>query len=107
MYKVALLSQQREADYLCLKLKSCKRAISLTNSPVTVVVTLYSDSANDLATTYCFLHFHEIKESPKKTQKLEMNLLILGQPAQSAPQQDFRCKVDCAEKKRPYPGLFL
>ena len=45
---------------------------------------LYFASAEDLETIDCFLDFHEIRESPKKMQKLVANLLVSIEDAQFA-----------------------
>ena len=53
---------------------------------MTIAVDLYSDSAEDLDTTCYFLHFQEIKDSPRKIQKPDIDLLVSGHAAQSASQ---------------------
>ncbi len=45
------------------------------------------------------------KESPKKMQKLVMDLRVLGQPAQSESQNPFNCKVVADRKNKPWPGV--
>ena len=40
--------------------------MSQTISLVTVAMALYLDYAEDLDTACCFLHFQEIKDSPRK-----------------------------------------
>lgn len=68
------------------KPKGLSEAMSQTTSLVTVAIDLYFDSVEDLDTTYCFLLFKEISESPKNTQKLVIDLLVSGQAAQSTSQ---------------------
>ena len=51
---------------------------------MTVAIDMYSDYAEDLDTACCFLHFQEIKDLPRKTQKPDINLLVSGHAAQSA-----------------------
>ena len=42
---------------------------------------LYSDLADDLETTCYFLYFHDIKDSPRNTQKPKIDLLLSTQAA--------------------------
>ena len=70
-------------------------------SHVTTAIDRYSASADDLDIVCCFLDFHDIKESPRKTQNLVTDLLESGQPVQSESQKAFRCKVEAVEKKTP------
>ena len=62
---------------------------------------LYSASAEDLENIDCFLDFHEIRESPKKMQKLVVDLLVSIQDAQYASVYAFRCKSDLDDKRMP------
>ena len=66
--------------------KGLNKAINHKISLVTIAIALYSDSAEDLKTTCCFLHFQEIRESYRNTQKPETNLLVSMQASQSASQ---------------------
>ena len=75
--------------------------MSQTTSLVTVAIDLYSDSAEDLDTTCCFLLFQEISESLINTQKPVIDLLVSGQAAQSASQYDFNCNSDLADRNKP------
>ena len=45
-----------------------------------------AEDIEDLETTCCFLHFQEIRESPRNTQKSKTDLLVSMQAAQSASQ---------------------
>ena len=54
------------------------------SSHVAKVIARYSASALDQATTSCFLLFQDIKLPPIKTQYPEVELLSVGEPAQSA-----------------------
>ena len=101
MYKATLLSQQREFACLCSNPKVLSNAMSHTFSLVTVAIALYLDSTEDQDTTYCFLHFQEIKESPKKIQKPKMDLLVSGQAAQSASQYALSFNSESAERNKP------
>ncbi|XP_050249761.1 WAT1-related protein At1g09380-like [Quercus robur] len=60
-------------------------------SHIATSIDLYSASAVDLETVFCFLDFQETNESPKKTQKPVMDLLESGQVAQSASAKAFMC----------------
>ena len=60
----------------------------------------YPASADDLETVCCYLDFHEIKESPKKTQKPVTDLQEFGQPAQFESQNAFNCKDEDVGKKK-------
>jgi len=51
-----------------------------------MAIALYSDLAKDFETTCWFLHFQEIRESPRNTQKPETDLLVSMQAAQLASQ---------------------
>ena len=53
------------------KAKSFNNTIIHTTSLLTLAIALGLDSAEDLETTSCFLHFHEINDSPRKTQNPE------------------------------------
>ena len=81
--------------------------MSQTISLVTVAMALYSDSTEDLDTTCCFLHFQEIKESPRKMQKPKTDLLVSGHAAQSASQYDLSFNSDSADRNKPWPGLLF
>ena len=62
---------------------------------------LYSASTENLEITDCFLDFHEIKESPKKTQYPVVDLLVSTQDAQSTFVYAFKCKSDLDDKRIP------
>ena len=62
---------------------------------------LYSTSTEDLETMDCFLNFHEIRESPKKTQYPVVDLLVSTQDAQSTSVYAFKCKSDLDDKRIP------
>jgi len=55
--------------------------LSQTSSQAAEAIVLYSASALDLATTRCFLLFHEIKLPPMETQYPDVDLLSEGDPA--------------------------
>ena len=56
------------------------------SSQVATVIALYSASALDLATTFCFLLFHETRFPPTDTQYPEVERLSMGDYVQSASQ---------------------
>ena len=70
-------------------------------SETATAMALYFDSAEDRETVCCFLDFHEIKDSPRKTQNPVTDLLVSGQEAQSASVKAFRCRSDLLEKNKP------
>ena len=45
-------------------------------SQTAIAMDLYSDSAEDRDIVYCFLDFHEMRDSPKKTQNPITDLLV-------------------------------
>ena len=53
-------------------------------SQTATAIDLFSDFAEDCETVCCFFDFHEIKDSPRKTQNPVTDLLVLGHEAQSA-----------------------
>jgi hypothetical protein len=70
-------------------------------------IDLYSDYAEVLEIVSCFLDFQEIKEEPRKTQKLVIDRRVSKQPAQSASQNALSLKSESVGKKRPWPGAAL
>lgn len=52
------------------------------NSHTVRAMDLYSTSAVDQATTDCLLLYQEIGDLPRRTQKLVVDLLVEGHPAQ-------------------------
>ncbi|KAL5701104.1 hypothetical protein ACHQM5_026479 [Ranunculus cassubicifolius] len=44
----------------------------------------YSASVDDFETESCFLHFQEIRASPRNIHQPVVDFLVSGQPAQSA-----------------------
>ena len=65
---------------------------------MTLVIDRYLDLVEDWDTACCFLHFQDIKESPKNMQKLEIDLFVYGQLPQSASQYDLSCKLEFSDK---------
>ena len=55
---------------------SSSNCLSQISSQVAEAIALYSASALDLATTFCFLLFQEIKLSPIETQYSEVDILL-------------------------------
>lgn len=81
MNKAAWLSHLSVAGVRFLSPKSLKRQNNKVTSQELNAVALYS--AEDLATTYCFLDFHDTGEAPNKMQNLVVDLLEVEQLAQS------------------------
>ena len=79
----ALLSQKRRIGSEGVMPKSCKSCLIQSNSLVVEANARYSASADERETVDYFLDFHDTKQSPRKTQKLETNLHESGQEAQS------------------------
>ena len=50
-------------------------------SQTATAIDLYLDSAEDHETVCCFFDFHEIKDSPRKTQNPMTDFLVLGHEA--------------------------
>ena len=96
-----LLSQKINEDELVLKPKSVRRYLNHTSSLVTAAIARYSASVEDFETMVCFLDFHEIKESPKKTQKPVTERLVSIHPAQSESLKALSCMDDFVEKNKP------
>lgn len=63
-----LLSQCRVVDGMLWIPRSQSSVLSQVTSHTVRAIALYSASADDLATTFCFLVFHEIGKLPRKTQ---------------------------------------
>ena len=63
--------------------KSFNRFTNYISSHVALAIDLHSASVEDLAIVFCFFDFQETKESPIKTQKLVVDLLVSGQVPQS------------------------
>ena len=55
------------------------------SSLVTAATTRYLASVDERETIVCFLDFHEINDSPKKTQNPVTDLRVSTHPAQSKP----------------------
>jgi hypothetical protein len=64
----------------------------------------YSASVEDLETQSCFLHFHEIKASPRKMHQPVIDFLVFGQPAQLASLYEVKLRVNCVGKNNPRVG---
>ena len=73
-------------------------------SQTATAIDLYSNSAKDRETICFFFDFHEIKDSPRKTQNPVTDLLVSGHKAQSASAKAFKCSSDLLEKKKSWPG---
>ena len=76
IWRVVSLSQNSVVGSLLWIPKSRRRAINQINSQVTLAIARYPVSAENRETMLYFLYFHEIKESPRKTQKPLMDLLV-------------------------------
>jgi len=60
----------------------------------------YSAAAQGLGMVGCFLHFHEIRKSPRKTHHPTVEWRVSGHPAQSASAQNWRGAVEATSTKR-------
>ena len=60
----------------------------------------YPTSVEDLETTSCFLHFQEMRESPRNTQKLVVDLQSIGSLAQSTSEYACSSKDEVDGSKR-------
>jgi hypothetical protein len=67
----------------------------------------YSASDEDLETVNCFLDFQQTRDWPMKKQKPVIDLLVSGQPPQSASLNPDSCKEEFLGKNKPVPGLPL
>ena len=99
------LSQKSIAGFGWNTSKSFNKARIQVISYVVTAMALYFASAEDLETIDCFLDFHEIRESPKKMQKLVANLLVSIEDAQFASVYAFKWKSDLDDKRIPWPRL--
>lgn len=61
---------------------------------VIAVITPYSASVEEHATTSCFLLHHEINESPRNKQNLVVDWFVVGSPIQSASENARSSRVD-------------
>ena len=96
IWRVASLSQNSVIGSLLWILKSRRRVVNQISSQVTLAIARYPTLAEDRETMPCFLDFHEIKESPRKTQKPLMDLLISLQAPQSESAEALRWIDDVA-----------
>jgi uncharacterized membrane protein YccC len=63
---------------------SSRRCRSQEHSEIALAMVRYSALALDLNTVVCHLDDHDMRESPRNTQKPEVECRVLGHPAQSA-----------------------
>lgn len=63
------------------------------SSQHTDAIAQYSDSAEHLEMVCCILHFHKIREFPSILQMLVMDLMFMGQAAQSASQYAYNFRL--------------
>lgn len=87
MCRATLLSQKIRAAWQCEIWKSRNKLKSQVNSQYAVAMERYSALTDERETVCCFLNFQEIRESPKKTQKLVTKRRVSRQPAQSESQK--------------------
>ncbi|BAT75172.1 hypothetical protein VIGAN_01299200, partial [Vigna angularis var. angularis] len=80
------LSQYSFNDSFPQNFNSWRSCLIHTSSHVVKDIDRYSASALDLATTLCFLLFQDIRFPPSRTQYPVVDLLSIGEPAQSASQ---------------------
>jgi len=85
--------------------KSCRRYQIHCISQTVASSAQYSASVDDRETISCFFDFHEIMKDPRKTQKPVLDLLVLGQVAQSESLKALIWVSKSATKKSPCDGL--
>ena len=90
--KVALLSQCNNVGFECNIHKSFNNEHNQDNSQQVPVIARYSASTEESDTVFCLFVHQEISEDPKKTQYPVVDLLVIGQPAQSESQKARRDK---------------
>ena len=66
---------------------------------------LYSASAEDRDTVFCFFDFQEISESPIKTQNPVVDRLVSGHVTQLESTKAFNCIEKATKKKIPCPSV--
>lgn len=76
-------------------------------SPVVLARARFSASVDDLEIIRCFLVFHEIKASPRHTQKPVKNFLVSAHAAQSKCENALNWQEELVGKNMPCPGLDL
>lgn len=81
------------------KPRSLSRVLSHVTSQVVNVMDLYS--AEDLATTDCFFAFQDTSESRRKMQYPDVDLLVVGQLAQSLSQYAVNLAAEEEAKRMP------
>ena len=102
-----VLSQSNLIRVGIWKCNSVRRLKIHYTSYVAEARALYSDSVEERATTFCFLHFQERSELPSNTQNPETDRLVMGHVARSASQKTCRDSELLAERRRPCPEAFL
>lgn len=88
------LSQSNVTGTIRWMCRSLNKEDSHTTSHVALAIDLYSASADDLDTVCCFFDFQEINESPKNTQKPEIDRRVSGQVAQSESQNVLSVRLE-------------
>ena len=80
---------------------SLSSVLSQVTSQLAKAIALYSASALDLATTFCFFVFQETGEFPNIIQNPEVDLLEKAQLAQSESQYAVNCAAELLANKIP------
>lgn len=107
IYNAALLSQCNSIGNEILALISCSKPCSQTNSATLVAMLLYSTSAEVLEMVFCFLDFHETRDSPILMQKTVTDFLDTTHEAQSASQKELILSDILLLINKPKPGCPL
>ena len=101
------LSQKSVVSSMYGMPKSFRRKVSHCNSHVVIASVLYSASYELLDIVCCFFYFHEIRDSPKKIEKLVTDFLVFGQVAQLESLYPWSCMEMLWLKKMPEHGFPL
>lgn len=107
MWMAALLSEWRGIGKEIKAERSSSKCTNNVRSAVTLLIDLYSASAEDKEIDTCFFDFHEIGAPPRVMKKPLTDLLESLQDAQSASQKANKEKDGSAERRIPYPGSEL
>lgn len=107
IYRTVWLSHLRSTGATFWMPKSFNRETNQVISHVVNAIDLYPASADDLATTFCFLSFHDIDEWPKRIQYPVVDRQDIWHEAQSESQKAVRWAKGSWAIRMPCPGDFL
>uniref|UniRef100_A0A7C9D5U8 Uncharacterized protein n=1 Tax=Opuntia streptacantha TaxID=393608 RepID=A0A7C9D5U8_OPUST len=105
MCRAAWLSQARGTGAKFVIPRSLNNVSNQTISQHVVAIARYSASAEERATTVCFLTFQDIGEWPSKMQKPVVDFLLSPQLPQSESQNPASFSMDWLERRIPCPGF--